>query len=220
MAAADREYIDYLVSVSGLSEAGAMAENAGRSADQANLALTGARTSSSRTLPIMLMTVRSVNAARLAVEQTSKAITDLDARAAMYGFLNMVQVVRNLTALMGYLQASTGAASAAQAILAVLTGRWWIIPLALAAGAVIYAKIKSMQMGGIIPETGPYLLHKGEEVLPTDRTYTRREYTSPRTVQSFGPIFITFEKQPREGLDVEEWLRSLGPRLYEESRRG
>ena len=75
-------------------------------------------------------------------------------------------------------------------------------------------------MGGLVPETGPYLLHKGEEVLPIHRSYTRREYVSPRTVQSFGPIFITFEKQPREGLDVDAWVRSLGPRLFEEARRG
>ncbi|MBL7167243.1 hypothetical protein ISS40_01090 [Candidatus Bathyarchaeota archaeon] len=220
MAAADKEYIDYLVTVSGLNQAQAMADDASRSADQASLALTGARQSASRTLPMMLMSVRSVNAARLAVEQTSKAFLELDPRAAMYGFLNMIQVVRNLTALMTMLKTSTGAASAAQAILAVLTGRWWIIPLALAAGAVVYSKIKSMQMGGLVPETGPYLLHKGEEVLPIHRSYTRREYVSPRTVQSFGPIFITFEKQPREGLDVDAWVRSLGPRLFEEARRG
>ena len=217
---ADREYIDYLVTVSGLGEASAMAETASKSADQASLALTGARTSASRTLPVMLMSVRSINAARLAVEQTSKALTDLDPRAAMYGFLNMIQVVRNLTALMTMLKESTGAASAAQAILATLTGRWWMIPLALAAGAVIYAKVKSMQTGGLVPETGPYLLHRGEEVVPAHRAYNVREYVSPRTVQSFGPIFITFEKQPREGVDVDMWIRELGPRLVAEARRG
>jgi len=196
----------------------------------------------------MLMSVRTLNATRLALEQTSKAITDLDPRAAMYGFLNMMQVVRNLTSIMIMLKESTGAASAAQAILATLTGRWWLIPLALAAGAIIYAKIKSMQMGGFVKESGVYLLHKGEEVIParevetmrtvererviptrtveihstveTRRIYTARtEHIAPRTIQSFGPIFVTFEKQPRKGLDMDRWLRDLGPRIAQQARR-
>ena len=107
---AEKLELEYEVSVTGLGEAAITAENASRSANQASLALTGARSSSSRTLPIMLMSVRSMNAARLAVEQTSKAITDLDPRAAMYGFLNMMQVVRNLSSLMTMLKDSTGAA--------------------------------------------------------------------------------------------------------------
>ena len=259
---AEKMELEYEVSVTGLGEAAITAENAGRSAEQASLALRGARSNASSMLPIMLMSVRSINAARLAVEQTSKAITDLDPRAAMYGFLNMMQVVRNLTSLMIMLKDSTGAASAAQAILATLTGRWWLIPLALAAGAIVYARIKSMQEGGLVRETGPYLLHKGEKVvsakevedLPIDerltptrtvethktiereriiptvevhrtietrRIYTARtEHIAPRTMQSFGPIFVTFQRQPREGLDMDRWLRELGPRIVEQARRG
>jgi hypothetical protein len=218
--------LEYEVSVTGLGEAAIAAERASASAKQADLALKGARSSTSSTLPVLLMGVRSINAARLAVEQTSKALTDLDLRAAMYGFLNMMQVVRNLNSLMIMLRESTGAASAAQAILATLTGRWWLIPLALAAGAIIYAQIRSMQEGGLVGETGLYLLHRGEEVVPsrevveTRRVYTtRNEYLAPRTVQSFGPIFVTFERQPREGPELDRWLRELGPRLVVETRR-
>ena len=217
---AERMQLEYEVSVTGLGEAAITAENASRSAEQASVAINNVQTQTSRTLPIMLMGVRSINAARLAVEQTTKAIEDLDPRAAMYGFLNMMQVVRNLTSLMTMLKESTGAASAAHAILATLTGRWWLIPLALTAGALIYAKIKSMQAGGLVLETGPFLLHKGERVIPANRVYETREYLSSRTVQSFGPIFITFEKAPREGLDLDNWMRELGPRLVAESRRG
>ena len=205
---AEKLQLEYEVSVTGLGEAAITAENASRSANQASLALTGARSSSSRTLPIMLMSVRSMNAARLAVEQTSKAITDLDPRAAMYGFLNMMQVVRNLTSLMTMLKDSTGAASAAQAILAALTGRLWLIPLSLAAGALVYARVKSMQTGGPVRETGLYMLHRGEYVVPA------------RHVHSYGPIFVTFERQPRRGADMDEWLRRLGPSLVEQTRRG
>jgi len=104
--------------------------------------------------------------------------------------------------------------------------------LALAAGALVYAKIKSMQEGGLVPETGPYLLHKGahviqarevemREVVETRRIYTgRTEYVAPRTIQSFGPIFVTFERQPREGPEMDRFLRELGPRLIAETRRG
>ena len=229
---AERMQLEYQVSVTGLGEAAIAAEDAGRSAEQATAAINNIRTQTSRTLPIMLMGVRSINAARLAVEQTSKAIEDLDPRAAMYGFLNMMQVTRNLTSLMTMLKESTGAASAAQAILATLTGRWWLIPLAITAGALIYAKIKSMQAGGVVPETGPYLLHRGERVVPaptvetrmiteTTKIYrTKTEHIAPRSVQSFGPIFVTFERQPREGPDMDEWLRELGPRIVERARRG
>ena len=228
----EKMQLEYEVSVTGLGEAAITAESAGKSASQASLALEGARSSSSRTLPVMLMSVRTLNAARLAVEQTSKAITDLNPTAAMYAFLNMMQVVRNLTSLTIMLKNTTGAASAAQAILATLTGNWWLIPLALAAGAIVYAKIRSMQEGGFVQETGPYLLHKGEEVVPardveiyrtveTRMTYTTRtEHIAPRTLQSFGPIFVTFERQPREGLDMNDWLRRIGPRIAEQARRG
>lgn len=213
--------LEYEVSVTGLGEAAVTAENAGRSANQASLALKGARSSASSTLPVMLMSVRSINAARLAVEQTSKAITDLDINAAMYGFLNMMQVVRNLTSLMVMLKNSTGAASAAQAILAALTGRWWLIPLALAAGAIVYSKIKSMQMGGLVKESGIYMLHKGEEIIPAHRVYSTMNRTSySRNIQSYGPIFITFEKQPRKSPDMDRWLSELGPRIVQEIRRG
>jgi len=204
----DKLELEYEVSVTGLGEAAIAADSAARSADQASKAVTSAREESSNTLPMMIMSVRSLNATRLAVEQTSRAITELDPRAAMYGFLNMVQVVRNLSSLMVMLKNSTGAASAAQAILATLTGRWWIIPLALAAGAVVYSKIRSMQSGGPVQETGLYMLHRGEYVVPA------------RHVHTYGPIFISFQRQPREGLDLDEWLGRLGPRIVEHVRRG
>ncbi len=205
---AEKMELEYEVSITGLGEAAITAENAGKSADQAAAALNSVQAQSSRALPIMMMSVRSMNAARLAVEQTSKAITDLDPRAAMYGFLNMMQVARNLTSLMRMLKDSTGAASAAQAVLAALTGRWWLIPLALTAGALVYSKIRSMQAGGPVQETGLYMLHRGEYVVPS------------RHIHSYGPIFVNFQRQPREGLDTDEWLRRIGPRIVERIRRG
>jgi hypothetical protein len=155
----------------------------------------------------MLMTMRAVNATRLAITQTTRAITDLNPTALMYGFLNMIQVVRNLTELTRMLRDSTGAAASAQAILAALTGNWWVIPLALAAGALVYSRIKSMQTGGPVTHTGLYVLHRGEYVVPAQQT-------------RLGPIFVTFEKQPRSPIEVDQWLDELGPRLTEKMRRG
>jgi len=203
----DRVDLEYNVRVTGLDEAQASANSASESANQADLALKGARSSASSSLPTMLMTVRAVNATRLAIAQTSRAITDLNPTALMYGFLNMIQVVRNLTVLTRMLKDSTGAAAAAQSILATLTGNWWVIPLALAAGALVYSRIKSMQSGGPVTNTGLYLLHRGEYVVPAQQT-------------RLGPIFVTFENQPRSPLDMDQWLSELGPRLTERMRRG
>ena len=203
----DRVDLEYNVQVTGLDQAQASANSASESANQAAAALQNAQAMSSSSLPTMLMTVRAVNATRLAIAQTSRAITDLNPTALMYGFLNMIQVVRNLTVLTRMLKDSTGAAAAAQSILATLTGNWWVIPLALAAGALVYSRIKSMQSGGPVTDTGLYLLHRGEYVVPTQQT-------------RLGPIFVTFEKPPRSPLDMDQWLSDLGPRLTEKMRRG
>jgi len=204
----DRVDLEYNVQVTGLEEAQASANSASESADQAAAALQNAQAQSSSSLPTMLMTIRAMNASRLAITQTSRAITKLNPTALMYGFLNMIQVVRNLTQLTKMLKESTGAAASAQAILAALTGNWWVIPLALAAGALVYSRIKSMQEGGIVPETGLYLLHRKERVISTRHTH------------SYGPIFVTFESQPRSPLEMDQWLDELGPRLTEKMRRG
>jgi len=204
----DRVDLEYNVHVTGLEEAQASAAAASESADQAAASLENAQAMSSSSLPTMLMSVRAFNAARLAITQTTRAVTDLNPTALLYGFLNMIQVVRNLTQLTKMLKDSTGAAASAQAILAALTGNWWVIPLALAAGALVYSRIRSMQTGGVVPETGIYLLHRRERVIPAHQSH------------SYGPIFVTFEKQPRSPLEMDRWLDELGPRLTEKMRRG
>jgi len=203
----DRVDLEYNVQVTGLDQAQASANSASESANQAAASLQNAQAMSSSSLPTMLMTIRAMNASRLAITQTSRAITDLNPTALMYGFLNMIQVVRNLTQLTKMLKESTGAAASAQAILAALTGNWWVIPLALAAGALVYSRVKSMQSGGPVPNTGLYVLHRGEYVVPAQQT-------------RLGPIFVTFERQPRSPLEMDQWLSELGPRLEERMRRG
>ena len=95
----ERVGIEYKVTVTGLDTAKAAATASAESAKQATTALNHVQTQSTSTLTTLMMTVRTVNAARLAISQTSNAITELNPVALMYGFLNMIQVVNNLTSL-------------------------------------------------------------------------------------------------------------------------
>lgn len=231
---AERMEIEYAVQVTGLDGVTAAANSARQQADQASAALENTRSSGSKTLPIIFSSVRALTNARQAVEQTQKAIRDLNPLMALSAFVNMAQTVQSLSSLMKTLKASTAAASAAQAILVTLAGAWWLIPLAIAAGALIYSRIQSMQAGGIVKETKPYLLHRGEYVIPekymekTERIIERN--TTPvisgriiERVQAplnrFGPFYITFEKQPEED-DRESWIRSLETTIVDKIRRG
>ena len=211
MASKDIDQIEYNVKVTGLEQATVQADTAAKTADKATTSLNNAQNQAKTSLRPILQTVRSLNAARLAVQQTSKAINHLDPSAALYAFLNMIQVVYNLTNLMALLQKSTAGASAAQAALAVLTGKWWLIPLALAAMGVVYSRIQSFESGGYIGETGVYNLHKGEYVVPS------------RSVahNSFGPIFVSLPNSAMtENVDTRELVRTLGPDIVRNARRG
>lgn len=203
---ADRVDLEYNVQVTGLGEAAASANAAAQSAGQASAALQGVQAQGGGTLATLSMTLRTLNSTRLAVTQTSRAMNEMDPAMLLTSFMSMIHVVSNLTALTRRLRESTAAASAAQAILTTLSGRWWLIPLAIAAGALVYSKIQSMQVGGPVNQTGLYLLHRGEYVMPASQTH-------------LGPVFVTFERQPTGGLEVDQWLRELGPRLEERMRR-
>ena len=218
---AERMEVEYQVTVTGLEEATASANNAKQQADQASAALENTKSSGSKALPILFSSVRALTNARQAVEQTQTAIRDLNPLMMLSAFVNMAQTVQNLSSLMKALKASTAAASAAQAILTTLAGAWWLIPLAIAAGALVYSRIQSMQAGGIIKETGPYLLHRGEYVIP-EKQAASVERIVERTsapVTRFGPIYVSFEKQPEED-ERDAWMRGLEERLAQKIRRG
>ena len=215
--------LTYKVQVIGLEAAKAQAESAAKSADQATKSLENAKKSSMSFYPTLFQIFGVVNNARQAVDQLLDGLKTMNPLLFLSAFINMMQVVNNLTHLMTILKTSTAGASAAQAVLAVLTGNWWIIPLALTAGALIYSQLRSYQTGGPIRETGIYTLHRGEYVIPSSQTGYgsmphRGEYIIPSQT-SYGPFNITFEKQP-SGLDVDTFLRELGPRLARDIRRG
>lgn len=117
----------------------------------------------------------------------------------------MVQVVRNLTSFLMMLTKVSWAANAAQAALAVLTQRWWLIPAALAAAGVMFAMAeRSRQFGGPIEETGWYYLHRGEYVVP--RT----------TVNRYGPFVLNVTERP---FDAEEYFRRWSREVTAKARR-
>ncbi len=198
--------LTYKVQVQGLETAKSQAESAAKSADQATKSLENAKKSSISFYPTLFQIFGVVNNARQAVDQLIDGLKTMNPLLFLSAFINMMQVVNNLTHLMTILKTSTAGASAAQAVLAVLTGNWWIIPLALTAGALIYNQLRSYQTGGPVRETGIYMLHRGEYIIPSNQV-------------SYGPFNVTFSRQP-SGLDVDTFLRELGPRMARDIRRG
>lgn len=198
--------ITYNVLIVGLDTAKTQSEAAAKSADQATKSIENAKKSSISFYPTLFQIFGVVNNARQAVDQLLDGLKTMNPLLFLSAFINMMQVVNNLTHLMTILQTSTAGASAAQAVLAVLTGNWWIIPLALTAGALIYSQLRSYQAGGPVRETGIYMLHRGEYIIPSNQV-------------SYGPFNVTFSRQP-SGLDVDTFLRELGPRMARDIRRG
>ncbi len=79
---------------------------------------------------------------------------------------------------------------------------------AVVAGAAAYymSQMPSRQQGGYIPETGPYMLHKGETVIPSGTNFSVININ-----MSSGPI--------SSGVDVDNMLNAMAKRMLIESRR-
>ncbi len=194
----------YRIQVTGLDEARAAAESAAVGAEAASNALGGLRSSGAQVLPLLTSGLRTVESMRVGVDNLGRALATLNPEAAVHALLNMASVAAGLGRVMRQLRESTAAASAAQAALSVFSGGLWLVPLAVAAGALVYQSLCSMQVGGPVRETGAYLLHRGEYVVPASRV-------------SYGPIYVSFERG--EATDPEALLREVGPRIAERLRR-
>jgi hypothetical protein len=157
-------------------------------------------------MPLVLNALQTVNSLRSSVDNVTKALETMNPEAMIYALLSMISVATNLMQVMRLLRESTATAAAAQAVLDALAGAWWLIPLAITAGVMVAQSIRSMQTGGPVAETGVYLLHRGEYVVPANQ------------VTSYGPIYVSFPNQSG-GLDVDGLLRELGPRLVGQIRR-
>ena len=195
----------YRVQVTGLDVARAAAESASAGAEAASSSLHGLQYAGAQALPLLTSGLHTVNSMRMGVENLGRALATLNPEAALHALLNMASVASGLSRVMRQLRDSTAIASAAQATLSVLAGGLWLIPLAIAAGALVYQSLRSMQSGGSVGETGAYLLHRGEYVVPANRV-------------SYGPIYVSLEQG--SNADPDALLRDIGPRIAERLRRG
>ena len=237
--------IRYVVRVEGLDAATSALNNAQRSAGQTTETLNQLRASSQETSRIMeeasrsqanlmdvsrstlsvsMTLIREVNAARLAIVQAHRALTEMDPVAALYAFLNLVQVANTLIPLMKSLQAVAQGTAVAQGIIATLSGMGWMVPIAIAAGAAILAAIqlagRSKQSGGYVEGTGIYLLHKGEYVVPAESVVEKRVAypISPVTNIRYGPFYVTLHTS-KEEFDPREFVREYGEEIARRARR-
>jgi hypothetical protein len=198
--------LNYTVAVTGLDQVKAQADSAAKSADLASNSVKGLQSQGVRTMPLVMNALQTVNSLRSSVDNVTKAMETMNPEAMIYALLSMISVATNLMQVMRLLRESTATAAAAQAVLNTLAGAWWLIPLAITAGILVAQSIRSMQTGGPVAETGVYLLHRGEYVVPANQ------------VTSYGPIYVSLPAQPG-GLDVDDLLRALGPRLAGQIRR-
>jgi len=163
---------------------------------------------SRRNLTILTLAVRDANALRLAVTQTSRAIRELNPAAAMYAFLNIIQVIRNTMSLLDLLRKKQQTAIFAQTLLQGLSGPpgWALIAGAVVTAGVVSAMVEgSLQRGGYISRAGRYYLHRGEVVVPSQR------------INNFGPFTMIVNQLPDDPASAMRiWAVTRGQEL----RRG
>ncbi len=197
----------YNVQVLNLAEVQQQADRVARSADAASRSQRDLQLSTRQSLSLMANGLHIFTTTQHAIMSVQRALKESNPQNWVTAFLSLLSVAVNLTQVMRLLQRSTAAAASAQAIVSTLAGAWWLIPLALTAGALVYsASMKSYQAGGPVNQTGVYLLHRGEYVVPANQT-------------SYGPFYISFNRQP-SGADADSFMRELGPRLARSMRRG
>jgi hypothetical protein len=197
----------YNIQVLNLTEVQQQADRVAKSADVASRSQQDLQVNSRQTLSLMVNGLQVFTTTQHAISSVQRALKEMSPESWVTAFLSLLSVAVNLMQVMRLLQKSTAAAASAQAIVDTLAGAWWLIPLAIAAGAMVYtASMKSYQSGGPVNQTGVYLLHKGEYVVPSNQV-------------SYGPFYVSFNKQP-SGADSDSFMRELGPRLARSLRRG
>jgi len=91
-------------------------------------------------------------------------------------------------------------------------------------GDVAKKLLGSRKEGGPIPETGPYLLHKGEEVLPADIAGAIRKSSGPSMTPAFAGASmggnITIEQHIDIGGTSETDINVIADKLSEASKNG
>lgn len=196
--------INFMVQTSGITEQQQAMLQLGEEADRMALR----QREMMEQLNRIQMSVRGINAARLAVQQTSRAIRQLNPSAALYAFLNIVQVLRNLQSWLKMVQAEQTKTLFQQTMINLMSGPagWAVIAGALVGAGVVMAAIEgSFQRGGTVGREGLYYLHRGEHVIPA--SYTNH----------FGPFTMVVQNVPT---NPEAAMRNWGIEAGQELRRG
>ncbi len=148
-------------------------------------------------------------------EQVKGLVNVLVALGAVLRILSVIQSVtvwlEGLGAAMKATAAATWLYNHAMAVAHALSGPagWAILggaAVALGMWATYAAQQRSMQRGGIVPETGLYLLHKGETVVPAGPSYSWININ-----MTTGPI--------SSQVDIDRMLDEMALRMAIESRR-
>lgn len=147
----------------------------------------------------------------------SEAVKGLvNVMVALGAVIRILAVIQSVSGMLSNMTLITKVATAAQWLYnaALANTAFWIAiitgGIAVIAGLGVWAVIqasqpRSMQAGGVIPETGMYMLHKGETVVPEG---------GPTTViinMQTGPI--------SSEMDADNLLDTMALRMAQESRR-
>jgi len=211
-------------------------KQAEKTASQTSKALTDTEKRTESTSRTILRGISIFTNLRQTVDYTVKALKEGDPMALLMAFMNLLQTleavkrlqestlkmnivnafssgietiitsVKNLFTWLQSTRAVQAAIAGIQAMIATLSGQWWLVAAAIAAGVAVAAAARSMQMGGPVLATGVYLLHKGEYVVPAE------------TVNRFGPIYVSFAGSP-SGFDGATVLREFGADIARKARR-
>jgi len=201
--------IEYEVSVTGLDEAAAAMKAGAIAAEQASAAVSTAQRQSTSGMQVAVMGVRAFTNLKQSVEYATRAVAEFNPVAMLYAFMNLLQTIEafvRLNEMLKTVKLSYSGLAGVQAIVATLAGQPWLVAAAVAAGVAVAAVARSMQRGGPVGETGVYLLHRGEYVVPAE------------TVNRFGPIYISFTGSP-SSIDGASILREFGEDIARRARR-
>lgn len=126
---------------------------------------------------------------------------------------NMINRFKNITSVATLIQALFNVQLSQTAMwVAIITGGLAVVggliawTMATRMGGASTPRAPSMQYGGLVPQTGLYMLHRGETVIPEGPSYSWVDIN-----MTTGPISTE--------VDVDNMLDSMGLRIAEESRR-
>ena len=224
-------------------------KQAERTASETSKTLTDTEKRTESTSRTILRGISIFTNLRQTVDYTIKGLREADPMALLMAFMNLLQtleairklqestlkmsivnafssgietIITSVKNLFNWLQSTRvvqASIAGIHAMIATLSGQWWLVAAAIAAGIAVAATARSMQIGGPILATGVYLLHKGEYIVPAE-TVNRvsNYYNTSMTSTRFGPIYVSFTGSP-DRFDKATILSEFGAEIARKARR-